>query len=286
MVGTSRPVDVRALGMRRDYWVLHCTVASAPHSLLVKLAGPDCPFPLDFARTGAVTARAAAAGVPVAKVFASDDSYSAGPWRYLIQEFVAGHEWRHVRPTLSVAGAAAAYAQLADVMVALRSVTFGGFGPLGRDASPTSALNLLSGLEQRAETNVPDKRKAAAFMALLRREIQLFSPAGPASLCHDDLHHRNIIFDGSGDDARLRAVLDWDKAWSGPHESDIARMALWDDMTEPSFWSSYRQRCPPTEGEAHRRLIYQLLWCLEYDVATSRHRSDTERLANRLDVRL
>jgi hypothetical protein len=54
-------------------------------------------------------------------------------------------------------------------------------------------------------------------------------------------------------------VIDWDKAWAGPPESDVARMAFWDDMTGDDFWDSYNAEVPPAEGRAERALIYQLL---------------------------
>lgn len=285
-IGRSQRIDVAVLTHRPDYWVLRCISESSRQSVVLKLAGPDCPYPASFALTAAVTDRARLAGVPVSKVLEFVDSYRDGPWRYLVQEFVGGHEWRHLRRTLSVRDAASADEQLAEVVVALHSVRFDAFGPLGSDALPTSSLDLFTALEQRAMANIADERKAAAFASLLRRESQLFTTGQRASLCHDDLHHRNIIIERAGVGVRLRAVLDWDKAWSGPLESDLARMALWDDMTSSRFWSSYRARRPQADGEEERRLIYQLLWCFEYDAPTPRHRRDTARLARRLGVQL
>jgi fructosamine-3-kinase len=76
----------------------------------------------------------------------------------------------------------------------------------------------------------------------------------------------------------------WDKAWAGPPESDVARMAFWDDMTGDGFWEFYNADVPPAEGRAERALIYQLLWCLEYLVSTPRHRADTASLCRRLGI--
>jgi hypothetical protein len=63
-------------------------------------------------------------------------------------------------------------------------------------------------------------------------------------------------------------------------------MAWWDDMTGPGFWSVYRAAVPEEEGWAERALVYQLLWCLEYDQDTPRHRADTVELCRRLGVSL
>ena len=103
-------------------------------------------------------------------------------------------------------------------------------------------------------------------------------------LCHDDLHHGNLIFQASPSGWRLAAVLDWDKTWAGPRESDVARMAFWDDMTGPGFWEVYRAEVPLTSAEQQRLPIYQLLWCLEYDDRSARHLADTAGLRRRLDL--
>jgi aminoglycoside phosphotransferase (APT) family kinase protein len=104
------------------------------------------------------------------------------------------------------------------------------------------------------------------------------------TLCHDDLQHTNLIFRAEHESWKLAAVLDWDKAWAGPPESDVARMAFWDDMTGDGFWEVYQAQVPPAEGQAERALIYQLLWCLEYSVSTPRHRADTASLCRRLGI--
>ena len=81
----------------------------------------------------------------------------------------------------------------------------------------------------------------------------------------------------------LLGIIDWDKAWAGPAESDLARMAFWDHMTGPGFWSAYGTAAS-TDPAARRMLIYQLMWCLDYNEATPRHRADTARLCRALGV--
>jgi hypothetical protein len=79
-------------------------------------------------------------------------------------------------------------------------------------------------------------------------------------------------------------VLDWEKAWAGPDDSDLARMAFWDDMTGPGFWGAYRAAVPEDDGSARRALVHQLLWCLEYAVRTPRHQRDTAAVCAALGV--
>jgi hypothetical protein len=64
----------------------------------------------------------------------------------------------------------------------------------------------------------------------------------------------------------------------------MARMAFWDDMTGPAFWGVYRSQVPTVDGESERTVIYQLLWCLEYNHGSPRHAADTARLRRRLAI--
>lgn len=129
-----------------------------------------------------------------------------------------------------------------------------------------------------------DRRPAVARRSprLLDREAGRFAGLTRSTLCHDDLHHGNVVFRPAGDSWRLAAVLDWDKSWAGPGESDVARMAFWDDMTGPAFWAVYRDAVPVADGEPGRAPIHQLLWCLEYDEGSARHAADTAALRRRL----
>lgn len=92
------------------------------------------------------------------------------------------------------------------------------------------------------------------------------------------------MFRRHGERWELAAILDWDKAWAGPAESDCARVAFWDDMTGPGLWSAYPEGEPRTPEQRVRAMVYQLLWCLEYDDASPRHAADTAALGRRLGV--
>jgi aminoglycoside phosphotransferase (APT) family kinase protein len=293
----ARAAVVEALGSRT--WVRRVEALATAETSAVLLVTVDHPFrqlvfkalhlgattPTDFARTAAVTERARSVGVPVAAVLAVDTSYRAGPWQYLLQEHVPGREWRHVRPLLGDDQVQTAHRQIAEVVLAIQSVRFDGFGELDRQARSAGGT-LLDGLRRRAELRIPRPDHREAFFDLLDREQDLFAEPGPATLSHDDLHHGNVVFAAERDGWRLAGILDWDKAWAGPAESDVARLAFWDDMTGPAFWATYRAATPATPGEPRRALVHQLLWCLEYDLGSARHAADTAALGHRLDVRL
>jgi aminoglycoside phosphotransferase (APT) family kinase protein len=223
------------------------------------------------------------AGVPVAETLAADASYRAGPWRYLVHSYLDGIPWHLARPQLGADEIDSAHRQLAETLLALQSVELTGYGELDRSGQ-TGGGDLLTGLRRRAALRLVEPRNRALFEQVLDQNAELFGDAPAATLCHDDLHHANVIFRLDGRGPVLVGIIDWDKAWAGPAESDLARMVFWDDMTGPGFWSAYGTAAPTDSAAARRILIYQLMWCLDYNEFTPRHRADTARLCRALGV--
>ena len=270
----TRIVNLRPLALSGDSAVLLVELAGAPGAVVCKL-GKAASSAIDLRRTARATSLARSAGVPVGAVLAVDTSSRHGPWQYLLAEHLAGVEWRRVRPLLAAEELAAAHQEIATMVLALQTVRLPTFGELDGAAEPVGG-NLVEALRRRAELRIRDPGHRAMFHRVLDQESDLLAAEpGPATLTHDDLHSANVLFgrDRSGS-WRLRGVLDWDKAWAGPAEADVARLAFWDDMTGPGFWQAYRAARPATAGEPRRALVYQLLWCLEYDSTTARHRAD------------
>lgn len=249
-------------------------------SIVVKLTTSRAQPRVDLRRTAAAMSRAASAGVPVASVHGTG---LAGDWQYLIMDHVDGVPWREVRPRLSEPDLTRAYVDLAQMLVRLQTLRFDSFGELDTQGRPAGD-DLIGALHRRADLRLTDPEDRHRFHRLLDREASLFRDSGPPTLCHDDLHHGNVVFQPVGDRWRLAAVLDWDKCWAGPAESDLARMAFWDDMTGPGFWTAHRALVPEPDGFAERAPIYQLLWCLEYPSTSVRHRRDRDALARRLGL--
>lgn len=228
---------------------------------------------------------ARAAGVPVPTVLAVDTSYRSGPWSYLLQEHVDGVQWRRLRPQLAPEQVRAAHRDIATAVLAMQSLRFTSFGELNAAGQPAGD-DLVAALRRRAQLRVADPGRRATFLDVLHRRASLFAEQTCSTLCHDDLQHTNLIFRAGHAGWELAGVLDWDKAWAGPGESDIARMSFWDDMTGAGFWEVYEAAAPPAEGSSERALVYQLLWCLEYPVSTPRHRADTASVCRRLGVEI
>jgi aminoglycoside phosphotransferase (APT) family kinase protein len=283
-LGPRAAVDVvDTLHAAPDGAVLRLGLRRSVQRLVLKLAGPDRQPAIDLQRTAAVMAVAGRAGVPVPPVLSADATGRLGGWQHLLSEHVEGRVWREVRPLLTPGQRETAHRQIATTLLALRSVRPHAFGELGRDARPLP-VPLQAALRERVRLRV--RRPAARALAeqLVARSAALLGTAAVPALCHDDLHHQNLVFRPGPDGWQLVAVLDWDKAWAGPQGSDLARLAFWDDMTGPGFWSVYRAAVPAADGEEELWAVHQLLWCLEYDVPTSRHRADTEALCRRLGL--
>lgn len=283
-LGSAAAVEaVRTLQAGSDGVVLLLGVRGSPEGLVLKLARPEDRAVTDLERTAAVMARARRAGVPTATVFAADADGRLGGWQHLLQDHVAGRVWREVRPLLADRQLRSAHEQIATVLLALRGVRPGGYGELDRHGTAIP-VSQATALRQRVRLRVrrPDARTLAE--QLLERYHSLLDEASGPVLCHDDLHHQNLVFRPAGGEWRLVGVLDWDKAWAGPADSDLARLAFWDDMTGPGFWSVYRAAVPTVDGEDERLLVHQLLWCLEYDAPTERHQADTAALVRRLGL--
>jgi aminoglycoside phosphotransferase (APT) family kinase protein len=244
---------------------------------------PDAvePAGTDHERTAAVVARAAVAGLPVPPVLAAGNA-AGEDGGYLLREHADGIEWHSVGPTLDDDAVRSVHRQFAGLLLALRSVPLDSFGELDRQARP-AGLSPVQALHRRADLRVEDPTARELFHEVLDREAALFADARP-TLAHDDLHHGNVVLRQVEGEWRVAGVLDWEKAWAGPEDSDVARMAFWDGMTGPGFWEVYRAAVPEDDDDRRRALVHQLLWCLEYAVSTPRHARDTAAVCAALDV--
>ncbi|UOY03091.1 phosphotransferase family protein [Blastococcus sp. PRF04-17] len=265
----SRLLDVATLQESSRGVVLRLEVSGSPGPLVLTLTGAD------HARTAAVVGLARAAGVPVPDVVAVGDGY-------LLRAHVEGTEWHRLRPQLDHDAVRAVHRRFAETLLAIQSVTMASFGELDHQGSP-AGHSQVEALHRRADLRIEDAASRDLFHAVLDRDADLYA-AGRPTLVHDDLHHGNVLLGQEAGEWRVTGVLDWEKAWAGPSESDVARMAFWDGMTGPGFWQVYRAAVPADDGYARRALVHQLLWCLEYDDGTARHARDTAAVRAALGI--
>lgn len=277
------PTEVEILQAREDAYTMVATVAGHPR-VVVKLCGERAEQPVLFERTATLTGIARTTGAPVPEVLAADDSRRRHRWRYLVAEHLEGLPWSELRPRLTPPEVVSVHRQLAEAVRAVQAVRFAGFGEIGAGGQPPTGQELLAALHQRAASRIPSAGDLATFRRLLEREAPAFAGVREATLCHDDLHHGNVLVRPRDGACTVVGLLDWDKAWAGPVEADIARMIFWDDMPGAAFWRAELPDLPGDRDAERRLLIHQLLWCFEYGSVSPRHVADTDRLRRLLEV--
>lgn len=274
-----RLAAVEVVNQRRDYRVLIARLSQPETMVVVKLAGPDAPYPTPFERTAAIHALAAAQpGLPVPRVLAANTRCAHFPWRYMVKAYAPGQQWVDVMPGLAPDQHEDVYARLGSVVAALHGIRFEGFGELGDDGRLMTPVSLHEALAQRARVFIHDAALREDFLRILAERRALFAGVERACLVHEDLHGYNIVLDEEPSGWEISAVLDFDKAWAGHAEIDLARLELWTGMTAPAFWEAYRAVHAVDPGYARRKLVYQLQWCYEFPHKHAQHVALTDRV--------
>ncbi len=277
-------VSYRVVLRRDDYAVIAATLASPAREVVVKLAGPRAPIACPFDRTAAIVDLVRRqTPVPTFEVLASDVSYRDWPWRYLVTTHLPGVAW----PTVSapfMGSAHQTYHDLGQAVAHLHHITFPAFGEIDADGSVHRGMSLLEALEDRAKHRVADPRHVALFASVLQDRASLFDDVTQPALCHEDLNPTNILLQQEDGFWRLSAILDFDSAWAGDPESDLARLDLWRGMMGDGFRTAYETIRPIAPRYAERRPVYQLLWCLEYASASPQHLADTAAVCAKLTI--
>lgn len=286
--GTSCKIRSARVALRRhDYLVALLTLAHSPQAVAIKCAGPAAPLACPFDRTAAILALVAAqTTVPVPTALAHDVSYRDFPWRYLVTTALPGIAWHAARQQWSPTDRRMLWSELGGAVAALHTIRFPSCGEIGPDGAILAGSDFRDALAARAERRIADRRHLATFLDLLAAYADAFAGVIGGTLTHDDLNPTNLLVarDEATGHWQLSGILDFDSAWAANGESDLARLALWEGMTGPTFWASYSQNGSLTEQRHLRRLLLQLLWCLEYAQPTARHHADTRRICTALGI--
>lgn len=268
-----------------DYLVLLVRLRHPAIDVVVKLAGPEAPLACPFDRTATLHHLVATrTNIPMPEILAVDLSYQTWPWRYLIKTHIPGQEWAVVRGQMRPEERAGAYRQMGDAVAQMHTIDFPAFGELAVDGTVQGDRPYLTALTERARSSIKSAPLRDRLFSVLERERALFLNVRRSSLCHEDLHQHNLLFQHRQGRWHLATILDFDKAWAGHHETDLARLELWRGMIGPEFWGAYEAIRPVQPLYRERRPIYQLLWCLEYARPTAAHLADTQRLWGELGL--
>lgn len=270
---------------RHDYAVLKVQLHHPFTQVIVKLAGPDAAMACPFDRTAALHRLVAAqTTIPIPEVIAIDTSCRTWPWRILVRRYCPGQEWAGVQQRLGPDELGDAARQIGDAVSQLHAIRFEGFGELDGDGQIAGGTPYLAALGERSGRFVAKQSHRELFLSVVEQHAHLFQEIRGARLCHEDLHKHNILFRQEAGRWRLATILDFDKAWAGHHEIDLARLELWVGMTSREFWQAYEAVHPLARTYPERRPIYQLLWCLEFAQPTEAHLAVTRRVCDELGI--
>ena len=276
-------VDYRIGNQRHDYLVLLVQLQSPSLEVVIKLAGPEAPYDYPFERTAVIHNLVAThTTILMPEIIAVDVSYQEWPWRYLIKTHIPGTEWDAVRPQMNVEQLSNAYHQIGNAVAQLHMIEFPAFGELAIDGLVEAGRPYLTALKERANSFIKNERLRDTFFTVLNHYTDLFDDVSTANLCHEDLHRYNILFENRQGQWYLTTILDFDKAWAGHRETDLARLDLWTGMTNEAFWQAYNTVRPVDPLYKQRRPIYQLFWCLEVAWSSAKHLDDTRQVCQEL----
>ena len=270
---------------QHDTLVLLLQLRRPAMKVVAKLATPEAPLASAFERTAMLQRLVATqTTIPMPETLAVDTSCRVWPWRYLIKTHIPGQEWAAAQRQMTGEELSDAYRQIGSAVAQLHTIRFPAFGELAPDGSVQGAEPYPVALQEHARSIIRSARLRELFFSALERQRPLFLDVRGASLCHEDLHRHNILFTRHQGRWRLATILDFDKAWAGHHETDLARLELWKGMTSVEFWGPYEAVCPIAPLYRERRPLYQLLWCLEYARPSAEHLADTQRLCKELGL--
>lgn len=280
-----RIVSCQTVKRETDYMVLIARLEHPELRVVIKLAGQMAALPSTFDRSAAIIRLVRThTNVPNSGVIAADVAYGRWPWRYMISTYQPGQSWHTVRPHLNAAELRDAYRQIGEAVATLHGIPFAQFGDVAPDGTVPFGQPYIPAFTERARRRIPNRAYAERFISLLHDHAYLFADVTEPRLTHEDLNPSNILFINEHNRWELSGILDYESAWAGCHESDLARLEFWRGMTGDGFWEGYTSilHVPPTY--AQRRLFYQLLWCLEYNRDTPQHIGDTRRVCHALGI--
>ncbi len=252
--------------------------------VVLKLAGPYAPRRGSFERTQRMHQLVLSeTNLPLARIYAAEDHPSRWAWRFLVMEHLTGQPWAEVRGGLAWDAARVVYQQIGEAVAKLHLIRMPSFGEyLGEG----DTQHYPFALREHARQILPSPRLYHFFLQALDRFSGLFEQVQNPSLCHEDLHAHNLLVQKQAERWQLSGILDFDKAWAGQAESDLARIDFWRGMRSPEFWIGYHRLRMEDPLYLEQRPIYQLLWCLEYAQNTPEHLADTQQVCRQLGLPL
>ena len=200
--------------------------------------------------------------VPVARIFAFDDSLELIDRDFLLMERLPGVALSDAPGTDFSAVLDQVGRYLAEAH-SLTAETYGYIGehlPMDPQTSWVDAFGMMWNrlIDDIVSVGHYTGEEAGRFRGLLDRHIGLFDRTVDSCLLHMDIWHQNILVDGGG---VVTGIVDWDRALWGDVEIEFAVLDYC-GISEPAFWEGYgRER--DLSPEARVRQVFYLLYELQ-----------------------
>lgn len=275
--------------VRRPSYAVASVHTTPPYQrLLVKLEIPGERPNRHLDVMAAIARRVRAhTAVPTFDVVAVDVTRSRWPWEYLIVTELPGQTWQNLYPRLDADAQVTAQRQIGRAAAQLHGLRFDAFGELGSDARVLAGKpGLRAALLSRAQRRLKTPRFLDVMQKALEAHADAFADAPDPTLCHEDLNPYNLLFELHDGKPVLTGVLDFESAWAGVGESDLARLEFWRFTRGTAVRDGYEEIAPLSSGYGRRRSLLQLLWCLEYAEGhpSARHQADTTDVCEMLGI--
>lgn len=278
-------VAYHVLRQEEDYAVVAATLARPRQEVILKLAGSRARLRPAFERSAAIVRLVREhSDVRTFEVLAVDESCRHWPWQYLVTTSLPGETWSEFRARKPESETLALFAALGASVGQLHNIDFPACGEITSAGSVAGETDYYTALAARARQRIAQPAHVEMFLALLRTQRTLFEKLHRGVLCHEDLNPSNLLVQESATGQIVLMVIDFDSAWAGCAEADLARLEFWRGMVGAGFWENYLSIAPLDDAYLQRRPIYQLLWCLEFARPTAQHLSDTARVCEELHL--
>ena len=200
--------------------------------------------------------------VPVARVFAFDDSHTLIDRDYMLMERLPGRPLTEMRQV----NYAHVLRQIGSYLAQVHALHATQYGYLGAHKPMESQRNWVDAfaimwhkmIDDIAGIGFYDGAESSSMRRLLDHYLSLFDRPVSACLLHMDVWHQNILVDAEG---TVTGLLDWDRALWGDPEIEFAVLDYC-GISEPAFWEGYRVH-RDMSPEAQVRQIFYLLYELQ-----------------------
>ena len=200
--------------------------------------------------------------VPVARIYAFDDSHAIIDRNFVLMERLPG------RPLTDMGHVNYDYVlqQLGNYLSQVHALHATQFGYLGAHKPMEPQRNWVDAfaimwhkmIDDIANIGFYDADESKAMRRLLDQYLALFDRPLAACLLHMDIWHQNILVDREG---AVTGVVDWDRALWGDPEIEFAVLDYC-GVSEPAFWQGYGIE-RDTSPEAQIRQVFYLLYELQ-----------------------